>query len=70
MLQSAGFETVESIKQATLEDIAAIIGAAAAKKFFATLMDDMAASNDEDEQKNRRESHQSTIFNVQFTTHN
>jgi helicase len=70
MLQAAGFETVESIKQATQEEISAIIGGTAAKKIFSAFMHDMTTSNneDEDEQKESRESHQSTIFNAQFIT--
>jgi len=62
MLQAAGFETVESIKQARQEDISAIIGAAAAKKIFSAFTYDMTPSVDEDKQNTKKDSHQSSLF--------
>ena len=62
MLQAAGFETVESIKQAKQENISAIIGAAAAKKIFSALTNDMTASLDGDKQNTKKETHQSSLF--------
>jgi len=55
ILQASGYETVESIQQATPDELSRIIGAAAAKKIFLSFTDDI-------DQKKTRETHQSSLF--------
>jgi helicase len=55
ILHSYGYATVESVKQATPDEISKIIGAAAAKKIFSSFTNDI-------DQKKARETQQSSLF--------